>query len=117
MTLCINNYFPKLDFPAKSSMIPAHLTYKEVQVGSHERALELAHCLQWVLYSPKGFLGGSDSKESTYNARDMDWIAGSERSLGEGNGNPLQFFGHGKFHGQRSLVGYSTWAPKKFDIT
>ena len=38
-----------------------------------------------------GFPGGSDSKESTCNAGDPDLIPGSERSPGEGNGNPLQY--------------------------
>ena len=38
-----------------------------------------------------GFPGGSDGKESTYNAGDPGLIPGSERSHGEGNGNPLQF--------------------------
>ena len=37
-----------------------------------------------------GFPGGSDGKESAYNARDPDSIPGSGRSLEEGNGNPLQ---------------------------
>jgi len=38
-----------------------------------------------------GFPGGSDGKESIYNAGDPDAIPGSERSPGEGNGNPLQY--------------------------
>lgn len=37
-----------------------------------------------------GFLGGSDSKESTCNIGDPGSIPGSARSSGEGNGNPLQ---------------------------
>ena len=36
------------------------------------------------------FLGGSDSKESDYNARDQGSIPVSGRSPGEGNGNSLQ---------------------------
>ena len=36
------------------------------------------------------FPGGSDSKASAYNAGDPGSITGSERSPGEGNGNPLQ---------------------------
>ena len=36
-----------------------------------------------------GFLGSSDSKESTCNAGDPGSIPGSERSPGEGHGNPL----------------------------
>ena len=37
-----------------------------------------------------GFPGGSDGKASAYNAGDLGSIPGSGRSLGEGNGNPLQ---------------------------
>ena len=36
------------------------------------------------------FLGGSDGKVSAYNAGDLGLIPGLVRSLGEGNGNPLQ---------------------------
>ena len=39
----------------------------------------------------KGFPGGSDGKVSAYNAGDLGSIPGSERSSGEGNGNPLQY--------------------------
>ena len=38
-----------------------------------------------------GLPGNSDSKESACNAGDLGSIPGSERSAGEGNGNPLQF--------------------------
>ena len=37
------------------------------------------------------FPGGSDGKESTYNAGDLGLIPGFGRSPGEGNGNPLQY--------------------------
>ena len=36
------------------------------------------------------FPGGSDSKASAYNTGDPGLIPGLGRSLGEGNGNPLQ---------------------------
>ena len=39
--------------------------------------------------SSLGFPGGSDGKVSVYNAGDLGSIAGSRRSSGEGNGNPL----------------------------
>ena len=39
----------------------------------------------------KGFPGGSDGKESAYQARYPGLIPGSERSPGVGNGNPLQY--------------------------
>ena len=38
-----------------------------------------------------GFPGGSDGKESTCNAGDLDSIPGSRRSSREGNDNPLQY--------------------------
>ena len=38
-----------------------------------------------------GFPGGSDGKESAYSAGDPGSILGSERSPGEGHGNPLQY--------------------------
>ena len=38
-----------------------------------------------------GFPGGSDGKESVYNAGDLGWITGLGRSSGEGNGYPLQY--------------------------
>ena len=36
------------------------------------------------------FPGGSDGKESAWNAGNPDSIPGSRRSPGEGNGNPIQ---------------------------
>ena len=41
---------------------------------------------------------------------------GSERSDGDGNGNPsTPIFLPGEFHGQRNLVGYSPWSRKESD--
>jgi len=37
------------------------------------------------------FPGGSDGKAFAYNAGDVGSIPGSGRSLGEENGNPLQY--------------------------
>ena len=45
--------------------------------------------IEEVLYL--GFPGGSDGKESACNTGDPGSIPGSGRSLGEGNGNPLQY--------------------------
>ena len=48
--------------------------------------------LHWVQLSfLKGFLSGSDGKESACNAGDPDSIPESGRSPGEGNDNPLQY--------------------------
>ena len=51
---------------------------------------------------------GSDCKASAYNAGEPGSIPGSERSLGEGNGNPLQYScllppPHPKTRAQRKL--------------
>ena len=43
------------------------------------------------LKSQKGFPGGSEVKASACNAEDLGLIPESERSPGEGNGNPLQY--------------------------
>ena len=45
---------------------------------------------QLYVYIYPGFPGDSDSKESACNVGDLGLIPGSERSLREGNGNPLQ---------------------------
>ena len=39
----------------------------------------------------EGFPGGSDDKQSAYIVGDPASISGLGRSLGEGNGNPLQY--------------------------
>ena len=62
------------------------------------------------------FPSGSDSKESACNAGDPGSIPGSGRSPGKGNG-PTPVFMPGKFHGQRSLAGYSSWDHNESDTT
>ena len=44
-------------------------------------------------------------------------ILGSGKSPREGNGNPPQDACLKKFHGQRSLAGYSPWGRKELDVT
>ena len=51
------------------------------------------------------------------DARDAGLIPGSARCPGEGNGNPLQLFLPGEFHGQGSLEGSSPWGCKESDTT
>ena len=45
----------------------------------------------WDVWCFTFLYGGSDGKASAYNAGDLGLIPGSERSPGEGNGNPLQY--------------------------
>ena len=61
---------------------------------------------------PKGFLDGSDGKESAYNAGDLGSIPGSGKSPGEGNGwLPTPVFWPGEFHG------LCPWGCKELDTT
>ena len=62
------------------------------------------------------FLGGSESKESC-DAGNLGLIPGSVRSLGEENGNPLQYSCLENSHVQRSLSGYTPWSCKQLDVT
>ena len=48
--------------------------------------------------------GGSDSKESACNAGDLSSIPGLGRSLGEGNGNLLQYSCLGNSRGRRAWL-------------
>ena len=48
-------------------------------------------------------------------AGDAGLIPGSGKSPGAGNGIPV--FLPGKFHGERSLLGYSPWGCKELDTT
>ena len=59
----------------------------------------------------------SDSKEYAYSVGDLALIPGSDRSPGEGNGNPLLYSHMENPHGQRSLESYNPWGPKELDVT
>ena len=48
---------------------------------------------------------------------DAGSIPGLGRSPGGEHGNPLQYSCLDKSHGQRSLVGYSSWDHKESDMT
>ena len=68
-------------------------------------------------YTPMGFPGSSDSKESTCNVGDLDLIPGLGRCPGGGPNKLLQYSWLGNPHAQRSLAGYSPWGCKKLDTT
>ena len=51
------------------------------------------------------------------NARDTDVIPGLGRSLGEGNGNPLQYSGLENPMDGGDWWGYSPWGYKESDTT
>ena len=69
------------------------------------------------VWSPLGFPGGLDGKESACNVGDLDSVSGLGRYPGEGNWLPTPVFWPGEFHGQRSLVHYSPWGRRDLDMT
>ena len=64
-----------------------------------------------------GFPGGSAGKESAQSARDLGSIPGLGRSLGEGNGYPLQYSSLENPHGLISLAAYSPRGLQESDTT
>ena len=67
--------------------------------------------------SLSGFLGGSDSKESTCNVGNSGWVPGSGRSPGKGYNYPLQYSCLEKPMDRGVWQGYSSWGHKKYDRT
>ena len=63
-----------------------------------------------------GFPGGSDNKELTCKAGDLDLISELGRSPGEGNGCQLHYscLENSRYRG---AVGYSPWGHKESDKT
>ena len=63
---------------------------------------------------PQGFPGGSDGKESASNAEDSGSVSSLRVSKIPWRKEwlPTPVFLPRKFHGQRSLTGYSPWGPK-----
>ena len=70
--------------------------------------------LSWGL---RRWLSVKESTRQCRDAEDMGLIPVSWRSHARGNGNPFQYSCLEKFHGQRSLVGYSPWDCKELDMT
>ena len=66
-------------------------------------------------YLKEGLLRWLSIKEPPANAGVTGSISGSGRSLGGGNGNPLQYSCLKKSHGQKNLVGYHLWGHKELD--
>ena len=73
---------------------------------------------EMVEFETLGFPDGSSGKESACSAKDtgdLGSIPRLERSPGEGNGNPLQYFLPEKSHEQKSLEGCSPKGLKESD--
>ena len=61
-------------------------------------------------------LGVKSLPDNAETYENVGSIPGSGRSPGGGHGILAPGFLPGKFHGQRSLTGYSPWDHKKSDI-
>ena len=64
-----------------------------------------------------GFLGGSDGKESVFDAGDLGSVPRSGRFPWRRAWKPTPIFLPGESHGQRSLAGYSPWGCEESDTT
>jgi len=60
-----------------------------------------------------GFPGGSDGKESTCNAGDPGFSPWVRKIPWKREWQPTPVFLPGESHGQRILVGYSSWDHKR----
>ena len=67
---------------------------------------------QRQVYPVTGFPDGSANKESACNAGDLGSISVSGRPPWRRKWQPTPVFLPGKYHGQRSLAGYSPWGLK-----
>ena len=101
---------------------PAFPVFKDL--GSCRRTrLESAYVgwYTWNFKQYRVFPGGSDSKESACNARNLGLIPGLGRFPGEGYWRrawqPTLVSCLENPHGQRSLAGYSSWGHKESDMT
>ena len=101
-------------FPIHNKITPSVFQKTHYKVVSTLFAFLLSLC---ELHPPSklylmGFPGGSDSKKTCLQCRDLVSIPGLGRSPEGEHGNPLQYSYLENSHGQRSLAGYSPWVAK-----
>ena len=94
-----------------------HLCLSPWQEQGGEEELKCPRDEPALFGSSSTLAGDSGGKESTCNVGDLGLIPGWGRSPGGGHGNPLQYSCLENPHGQRSLVGYSSWVHKESDTT
>ena len=70
----------------------------------------------YIIYEVWGFPSGSEGKESACNCRRRVQSLGWEDPLRR-EWQPTPAFLRGKFHGQSSMVGYTSWVAKESDTT
>ena len=87
---------------------------------SQSRGFSNSHVWMWLraMVFPEGtygFLGGSVGEESACNVGDLGFCPWAGEIPWRKHGNPLQYSYLENSHGQRSLVGYSSWGNKESD--
>ena len=107
-----------------SRVTAAFITYWGDRSGLPSDFSDFTYHLNILGLRRLGFSGGSDSKESSFNAGDPDSIPGSGRFTGEGNGSPLQysclenFMDKGAWlatvHGVAKSLSSNDWATNTF---
>ena len=79
-------------------------------LSSQQYAVDILWCVSGISHVA---LMVKNPPANAEDIRDMGSIPGSGRSPGGGNGNPLQLFLSGKFHGQKNLEDYSPQGHKE----
>ena len=106
-------------------LFPNHTIYKivflSVNITSNNKTTECSLRFLCGSFDTKIFPGGSDSKESPAVQDTQVWSLGWEDPwIGipwRREWLPTPVLLPGGFHGQRSLVGYSSWGCKESDMT
>ena len=88
-----------------------------LQRVEHDWATNTSTFTLWTYHAFQVGLVVENPPATAGDTRDVGSIPGSGRCSGEGNGNPLQCSCLEKFHGQRSLAGYSPWGGQELDTT
>ena len=117
------------DSPGKNTGVGCHALLQGIFLtqGSNPHLLCLVHWQAgslplappgnyWALKQSTGLPRWLNGKESAYSAReagDVSLITGPGRFLWRRKWQSTPVFSPGKFHGQRSLAGYSPWGCKR----
>ena len=83
-----------------------------IHLSIYLETLSVVKIIQMIAKAIRGFTGGSDGKESTCQAGDMDLIPGLGRAPWKRKSQLTPIFSSGKSHGRRSLVGYGPWGRR-----
>ena len=81
----------KLASPLPAGSLLVFFNQKGRRLKKGEERCHFTFFLPFPINMNMGFSGGSDGKESTFNAGDLHLILGLGRSPGGRHGNPLQY--------------------------